>query len=104
MMAPMLSQIVVIVLHPVWCYLLVFKADMGIQGVGVAGIITDLSVYLFLLAYSNLNSDVKACCFWPDKRMFEELKEFMNLGLPSCFMLCLDVYAGSSITIIAGYV
>ena len=104
MMAPMLSQIVVIVLHPIWCYLLVFKADLGITGVGIAGIITDFSVYAFMMAYSLLNEDVKECCFWPDSRMFQELGDYLKLGLPSCFMLCLDTYAGSSVTVIAGYV
>ena len=43
---------------------------MGITGIGVAGIITNLSVLSFNLIYSYFDDDVRQAIIWPDKSCF----------------------------------
>ncbi len=58
---PMITQSVAMFLHPVWCYFLVSDSqlDMGITGIGIAGIITNLSVFVYNLVYSFYEVDVR---------------------------------------------
>lgn len=48
-------------LHPVWCYFLVSESqlDMGITGIGIAGIVTNASVFTYNLVYSFYEDDVR---------------------------------------------
>ena len=41
---------------------------MGIKGIGIAGIITNLSVLIYNLVYSFYEDDVRQALIWPDKR------------------------------------
>mmetsp|Transcript_5539 Transcript_5539/g.8708 ORF Transcript_5539/g.8708 Transcript_5539/m.8708 type:complete len:173 (-) Transcript_5539:639-1157(-) len=40
-------------LHILWCHVFFVHYDMGISGIGVAGIITNLSIYLSMLFYTS---------------------------------------------------
>ena len=43
---------------------------MGITGIGIAGIITNLSVLSFNLMYSYFDDDVRKAIIWPDQSCF----------------------------------
>ena len=94
--------------HPLWCKLLVTKdyANLGIVGVGIAGIITDFSVLMYNMLYSYCDSRVRPAVFLPDKQSFdwEGLKDYFRIGLPSSMLIVLDCYAGTMVTFISGYI
>ena len=50
---PMLSYGIGMMIHPFWCYLLVLKWDMKINGIGLADVITNLSVLSINIWYSS---------------------------------------------------
>lgn len=101
---PMISQSIAIAFHPLWCYIFMSKMDLGVIGIGIAGIITDLSVLLYNIAYSYHLKELRKALFWPDMRSFKDLSEYLRLGLPSAFMICLDNWAGSLVMFVAIYV
>lgn len=102
---PLVSQICAIILHPIWSYYLVSKSQLnwGIFGTGVAGVITNLTNFSFNLLYTYLIDDISDGVFMPDARSFESLGEYFKLGLPSAFMFALDVWAGSIVRFLSGY-
>lgn len=46
---PMLVQLAASSLHPVWSYTLAFKFGLGIRGIGIAGVITNITILIALL-------------------------------------------------------
>lgn len=78
--------------------------DLGIIGIGIAGVITDLSVLLYNIIYSYKLKAIRPALFWPDSRCFQDIKEYMVLGLYSAFMIALDCWANSFATFVAKYV
>jgi len=100
----MVSQCVAIAFHPLWCYIFLNYYDLGITGIGIAGIITDLSVFLYNVAYSYNLRAIRSALFWPDSRCFEGVKEYLRLGLYSAFALGLDCWANALATFSAKYV
>jgi Na+-driven multidrug efflux pump len=55
-------------MHPLWSYIFVIKYNLGVQGTGIAGIITNSIVLFCNLAYSCYSNDLKDAIFWPDRR------------------------------------
>lgn len=104
----MVSQIIAVTFHPLWCWLLVTKenANLGIVGVGIAGVITDFSVFLYNVIYSYCDTGVRPAVFLPDRTTFDcqGLKDYLKIGLPASMLIVLDVYAGTMVTFIAGYI
>lgn len=64
----MISQAISMAFHPVWCYLFMSVCDYGIIGIGIAGVITDLSVLLQNIGYHYYLQDLRPSFFWPDRR------------------------------------
>ena len=93
------------VLHPLWNYLLVTKeqANLGIVGTGIAGVITDSLIFASLLIYTNRVERLKEGTFWPDRRSFTDLGEYLNLGIQSYFMGALGVWMNSIIMLAIGF-
>ena len=100
----MQDAMVAVAFHPLWLWIFLYKMDLGIVGIGFAGVITDLSVLLYNIAYSYCLVEIREALFWPDRRCFENLKEYLMLGLPSAFMIGLDCWAGSLVNFFAAYV
>lgn len=101
----MISQIVACMLHVVWTYFLVSKDQMnlGIKGTGIAMVISNLTVYSINLLYTACLPDIKEAVFFPDRRSFQDLCEYIRIGLPSALMFALDNWAGSMIRFCTGY-
>ena len=66
----MVSQTVAIAFHPLWCYIFMSHYDLGIVGIGIAGVITDLSVLLYNIAYPYHLEELRPALFWPGGRCF----------------------------------
>jgi Na+-driven multidrug efflux pump len=80
------------------------KMDLGITGTGIAGVITNFTCLVFNLIYSSILKDIRSAIFFPDHRTFEGIRDYLVLGIPSTFMLCLDCWAGNLVVFFAGYI
>ena len=55
---PMLAYTISVSLHPFWLYLIVVKYDMGLEGIGYAGIVTNLVTYIWINILMRCQSDI----------------------------------------------
>lgn len=56
---PMICQILGILFHALLCYILVWKLDMAVEGVGLASSISNLTIYVSLLTYGCYIPELK---------------------------------------------
>ena len=78
--------------------------NLGIAGAGIANIITNAITLSLNMIYTFSISEIKKAIFCPDKRLFLNLCQYLKLGFPCTFMLCLNLWANLCIDIVAGYI
>jgi Na+-driven multidrug efflux pump len=78
--------------------------NLGITGTGIAGCISNFIILITMLIYTNLLPEISPAVFLPDKRTFEDLYGYLQYGVPSMLMLCLDVWAGSLVMFFASII
>ena len=93
------------VLHPLWNYLLVTKeyANLGIVGTGISGVITDSLVLGSLLLYTNRIDRIADGVFWPDKRSYTDLGEYLSIGKHTLIMRIFGIWSCNLINFLTGY-
>ena len=101
---PMICQSLGTMLHGFICYYLVWVDTMGIQGVGLAGSISNGLIYAFLLVYTWCSEEIREAISLPNKHAFQEICQYLKLGIPSAMMLCLEWWAFEVICIMVGYI
>lgn len=74
---PLLFQVVGIVLHVLWCYLFVTKMELGIEGIGYASTLSNLTVYSSLVIYSSCIPELSEAVFFPDKKTFTMISQYL---------------------------
>ena len=62
---PMISYSVSISLHPVWVYIFMVHLEMGILGMGIAGIITNGIAYFLMIKLQLNQADIVDALFMP---------------------------------------
>ena len=87
---PLLVQLVGSSLHPVWSYVLVFKFKFGLQGIGIAGTITNSTNLFLLIIATTFFDDIEEAVFWPDDRTFYGLWSQAKISFPIMFAAILD--------------
>ena len=55
------------------------------------------------MIYSSIIPEIKDAIFLPDKRIFNNLYNYISFGVPATFMLSTDFFAVFAIDIVAGY-
>lgn len=53
-------------LHILWCYLFVLKADMDVRGLGLATALTNVVIFVMITVYAHCLSEIKEALFWPN--------------------------------------
>lgn len=77
--------------------------NLGILGIGIAGVLTNFIVLAYNLIYTLWLKDLQEAVFWPDRRCFVEVYAYLEIGLPSAFSYALDVWANRLFNFLAGY-
>lgn len=91
--------------HIIWCYLFVIKYDLGIVGVGMSSSLSNFLIYSSVLIYTNSIQELKPAMkqkFF-HKRTFMGTFQYLELGIPSAAMLCLEWWAYEVMTLMSGY-
>ena len=83
-------QVVTVIIHVGWCYLFVFTYKLDVYGLGVAGSITNFTLYVCVLIYTSTVEELKPAIFWPEKDTLSNTKQYLAYGVPSTLMMCLQ--------------
>jgi len=77
---------------------------MGIEGIGYASSISNLSVYMSLIMYTHTTPSIQEAVQMPNARTFQGLYEYLTLGVPLAMMLCLEWWAFEAMVLMSGYI
>jgi len=99
---PMLCQAVGIVAHIFLNWLLVWKYEYGVTGAGIATSIANLFIYWMLLQVTKNLEDIKGAIVEPKLSSARDIIEYLKLGIPSAFMLAIEVWAQELMNLEAG--
>ena len=51
------TTLIAVVLHLAWCYSLITKAGLGLEGTGIANLISQLVNFMLLLGFTHRSKD-----------------------------------------------
>lgn len=93
------------ILHPFWVYHFVIVKKYELLGLAYASGITNLITFLIMrIVYSCCLPDLKDTNIWPDRRVFKNFKEYINLGVPNAVAMMIDNWEQELLTLAAGWV
>lgn len=101
---PMLVQLLCIPLHPVWCYLFVFKLELGMNGCAVATNFTSSLCCLLTFVFVHFfgSAEVKACWVPMSAVSLHNLSKFLTLAFSGTLLTCLEYWACEAIQVMGG--
>ena len=101
---PVWTQLFTTALHFYWCHLFIVKYDMRERGAAAATNIT----YILNMVIADVwirfkkNTDFKDMVFWYDSSVFQELCNYLKIGVPGMLMLCFEWWAFELLAIFTG--
>ena len=102
---PMLVILITMLLHIPFCYLFVYKCDLGIRGIAIATTIKDgLGILLVSLWGACCSPEISSCLASPflGKDSFRGWCQYLKVSLPSTVMLAADWWAFEILGVMAG--
>ena len=100
----MYIQCATMLLHVLWCYLLVFQFGLGITGASIATCITywlNLSIITALLTFKSGIVPADSWHFF-NADSFRGWAEYLRFGVPSALMICLEWWCFEILALYAG--
>lgn len=101
---PMISFMISVFLHPLWCYLFAIHFDMKLRGVALAGCVSNFINFGLMSIFFRYQEDMKEANTSISARNFEGIWTYLELGLPMVFVLCLDFWAYECMTVLSGVI
>lgn len=92
-----------VLLHVPLNVILVFVLDLGVPGVAIAAVLTNLNMVVFLLGYLYFSGVHKITWTGWSSASCREWWPLLSLALPSCFAICLEWWWYEIMTLLAGY-
>ncbi|GLJ20370.1 hypothetical protein SUGI_0370090 [Cryptomeria japonica] len=92
-----------VVLHIPLNIILVFVFKLGVPGVAIAAVLTNLNMVFLLFGYLYFTGVYKRTWKGWSADSFGEWWPLLSLALPSCFAICLEWWWYEIITLLAGY-
>jgi MATE family multidrug resistance protein len=95
----LITLVVTILLHPLWCYLFIIVLEFGIKGAGVAIIISQSLNALAGFFYIWVIRPCPQSVFFFNRDSFKSIWSYLKFTLPTTFLLCAEWmgYEGQSI-------
>jgi MATE family multidrug resistance protein len=98
----MYSSIISQTLHLFWSWLFVLHFKLEIVGTGIASALTNFINLSICLFYSSMLNDIKEAIFFPDKRSFYGLREYLMIGIPQTILVCMEWWVFEIVTLLTG--
>ncbi|XP_068661899.1 protein DETOXIFICATION 54-like [Aristolochia californica] len=92
-----------VLLHVPLNIFLVFVLKLGVPGVAVAAVLTNINMALFLLVYLYISRVCELSWQGWSRAAARQLWPLLELALPSCFSICLEWWWYEIMTVLAGY-
>lgn len=79
---------------------------MKIQGIALAGAITNFLTYIFMRILFSMQDDLAKANHWPDSRSFDlkGLCDYFMLGVPMILINSLDYWGWEAMTLTSGLI
>ena len=75
----------------------------GVVGTGIAGIITNSTVFVINFSACFFIEEIKPALMWPGWYVCDGLKRYLEIGIPSALMIMLDGCAWHLMSFTTGY-
>ncbi|RRT83441.1 hypothetical protein B296_00002219 [Ensete ventricosum] len=92
-----------VLLHIPLNVLLVFVLRLGVPGVALAAVVTNLNMALFLIGYLRVSRACELTWRGWSRAALRGLSPVLRLALPSCVGVCLEWWWYEIMTVLAGY-
>ncbi|KAL5715707.1 Protein DETOXIFICATION 54 [Ranunculus cassubicifolius] len=99
----MLCSLLAVVFHVPLNYLFVFVIKMGVPGVAIASVLTNLNMVLLMMGYMYVSG---VCEFkWTSEigAVIDGVGPLLKIAVPSCLGICLEWWWYEIMTVLAGY-
>lgn len=96
------AGIIGVTLHVVWCYVFVVHSDLEIQGLGLANVFTQFILFAGLLYFTNQEEAISKALTPPDRTIFQDLRPYLSLAVPSALMVILGWWIWELMVICGG--
>ena len=101
---PMVSFVISVGLHPLWCYLFIVQFKLDLLGIAYAGFITNLMNLSLMLWFYHLQKDLRDSKVpFSDSRSFEGLFSYFMIGVLFIAITLLDYWQAEVMTVICGF-
>lgn len=101
---PFYCNIITTLLHPLWCYLLIDVADLGVRGAGIAFTITEVLLLICLTVACNLMSDIKEAWFFSFSEACVGMKSYMVMAFYSAALVCLEFWSWNVFVFMSSFI
>ena len=102
--APMVAQIVAAPIHILLCDLCLNRYELGVQGLGIATMISYFFMFLITAIYMISIKALRESLQWPNKDSFTNWGEYLRISLPSAVMMVAEGWAFNILGVFAGLI
>ncbi|KAL3735420.1 hypothetical protein ACJRO7_024535 [Eucalyptus globulus] len=99
----MYCSLAAVALHVPLNYVLVVGAGMGVPGVAVASVLTNVNMVVLMAAYVYVSGRREIRWTAGFRRVCDGLGPLMRLAVPSCLGICLEWWWYEILTVLSGY-
>jgi Na+-driven multidrug efflux pump len=100
-----MTMVGVSILHVVWGFYFVHCLELGVQGVGIATMISYVLSFIIITIFCLVISEFKESFFFITKESINEGKrEFLKIAIPSITMIVLEWGALEALSLIASII
>jgi len=101
---PVCTQFATACLHVVWCKIFITDLAMKEQGAAIAMSLTYLANMIIAdtLIRIEARSSLRHMIFWYDRSTFENLSEYLKVGIPSMLMRVFEWWAYETMGLVSG--
>ena len=101
---PLISIVVSIAIHPLWCHLFVNVYGLELKGIAISAFITNLTALIMMRKFLYMEVDLKQSVIKFDARAYypDKLIEYIKFTIPLIIIDGVDFWAWESMTIISG--
>jgi len=96
-------QVFTTVLHFIWCYLFITVWKLEVVGAALALDVTYILNWILLDMYIHFSGVCGKTWVTPDRRIFQNLGEYVKIGIAGALMLCFEWWAFELLAIFSGY-
>lgn len=101
---PMVAVLVASVFHLFWLWLFIIEFELGIVGVPLSMLITEITQLTIIFLYTRCLPELQEAFFLPTRDAFSGWSQYLKLSLPGILVLCGEWWAFEILIILAGLV